>query len=407
LNSILLTIAIVLVALVIAYFFARKITDPLQNIFTNINKIADKKYALSPSTLPIFNEIMRDLHAIAARLERNQQKISKHRQGFYTLLSSIQESIWIMNTKGIITVANESFENLVGNSNLKDSYFWNVIRYKILYDFIDDIFHEPKTTSREITIENRYYICSASYTAQTKETIFLMYDITEIRSLETMKKDLVLNVSHELRTPLTSIKGFLETIEPKAANQKYIDVIKRNTERLIRIVQDLLNLSKLEQMGDLEIEKINIAEFVDNLKKIFELTLKESENELVVEWPAELKFLEADYFKLEQVFINLLDNAIKYTKGGKIKIRFSQLEQHILIEIEDNGRGIAPEHLPRLFERFYVVDKSRTRKLSSTGLGLSIVKHIVNLHAGNIEVKSKLGVGTKFSITLPKHYEKK
>ncbi|HCX73281.1 MAG TPA: hypothetical protein DHM37_06140, partial [Candidatus Cloacimonas sp.] len=297
-----LTIAIVLVALVIAYFFARKITDPLQNIFTNINKIADKKYALSPSTLPIFNEIMRDLHAIAARLERNQQKISKHRQGFYTLLSSIQESIWIMNTKGIITVANESFENLVGNSNLKDSYFWNVIRYKILYDFIDDIFHEPKTTSREITIENRYYICSASYTAQTKETIFLMYDITEIRSLETMKKDLVLNVSHELRTPLTSIKGFLETIEPKAANQKYIDVIKRNTERLIRIVQDLLNLSKLEQMGDLEIEKINIAEFVDNLKKIFELTLKESENELVVEWPAELKFLEADYFKLEQVF---------------------------------------------------------------------------------------------------------
>lgn len=402
-----LTIVIVLVALVIAYFFARKIADPLQNIFTNINKIADKKYALSPSTLPIFNEIMRDLHAIAARLERNQQKISKHRQGFYTLLSSIQESIWIMNTKGIITVANESFENLVGNSNLKDSYFWNVIRYKILYDFIDDIFHEPKTTSREITIENRYYICSASYTAQTKETIFLMYDITEIRSLETMKKDLVLNVSHELRTPLTSIKGFLETIEPKAANQKYIDVIKRNTERLIRIVQDLLNLSKLEQMGDLEIEKINIAEFVDNLKKIFELTLKESENELVVEWPAELKFLEADYFKLEQVFINLLDNAIKYTKGGKIKIRFSQLEQHILIEIEDNGRGIAPEHLPRLFERFYVVDKSRTRKLSSTGLGLSIVKHIVNLHAGNIEVKSKLGVGTKFSITLPKHYEKK
>jgi len=159
-------------------------------------------------------------------------------------------------------------------------------------------------------------------------------------------------------------------------------------------------------MRDLEIEKIKIEEFIYNLEKIFELTLKENNNELVVDRPAELIFVEADPFKLEQVFINLLDNAIKYTKDGRIKIRFSQQEAQILIEIEDNGKGIAPEHLPRLFERFYVVDKSRARKFSSTGLGLSIVKHIINLHAGNIEVKSELGEGTKFSITLPKHYEK-
>jgi two-component system phosphate regulon sensor histidine kinase PhoR len=405
-NKLLFTVLVVLLALAVAYYFAKMLGQPLQNIFRNIKKIADKEYKLSLSTLPVFNETLRDLHAIAERLERNRQKISKHSEGFYTLLSSIQESIWIMNSKGVLTIANESFEKLVENYNLKNTYFWNIIRQKALYDFVDSIFQNPQTTSKEITLGHKYFICSASHSAQSKETIFLMYDITEIRQLEIMKKDLVLNVSHELRTPLTSIKGFLETIETDAANQKYIEVIKRNTDRLIRIVQDLLNLSRLEHMRDLEIEKIKIEEFIYNLEKIFELTLKENNNELVVDRPAELIFVEADPFKLEQVFINLLDNAIKYTKDGRIKIRFSQQEAQILIEIEDNGKGIAPEHLPRLFERFYVVDKSRARKFSSTGLGLSIVKHIINLHAGNIEVKSELGEGTKFSITLPKHYER-
>lgn len=404
-NSIFLTILVVLVSLLIAYLFCKKITNPLQTIFDSIEKIADKNYKLTHSALPVFNKTMRDLHAISNRLEHNRQKISKHREGFYILLSSIQESIWIMNTKGVITIANKSFEKLLRNYNLKDSYFWNVIRQKPLYNFIDTIYKKPQSLSKELKIKDRNYICSTSFSAQSKETIFLMYDITEIRKLETMKKDLILNVSHELRTPLTSIKGFLETIETDEKNQKYIEVLKRNTDRLIEIVQDLLNLSKLEHMRELEIENIEIEKFMNNLSKIFELSFKEKNNELIIDRPARLKYLKADKFKLEQVFINILDNAIKYTQNGIIRIRFSDLENHIKIEIEDNGKGIAPEHLSRLFERFYVADKSRARKFGSTGIGLSIVKHIIHLHAGSIEVESELEKGTKFIITLPKNYE--
>ena len=248
-------------------------------------------------------------------------------------------------------------------------------------------------------------LCSSSYLKETDEIVFILHDTTELQQLETIKKDLILNVSHELRTPLTSIKGFLETLEDELENDHayYIQVIKRNTDRLIHIVNDLLILAKLEHSQKLEYEEIDLAELFDNMSLLFENKIKEKNISLLKEIDSNLPKLQADRFKLEQVLINLIDNAIKYTDIGTVKLK-AYFDKKFYLEVSDSGRGIPQKHLDRLFERFYVVDKSRSRKLGGSGLGLSIVKHIVQLHNGEIKVTSEIGKGTVFTVILPLEY---
>jgi two-component system phosphate regulon sensor histidine kinase PhoR len=165
----------------------------------------------------------------------------------------------------------------------------------------------------------------------------------------------------------------------------------------------LLFLSKLEERGaKLELEKVNLKNTIENILRIFEHRLKEKELDLKLEIEDSIPLIKADLFQLEQMLINLIDNAIKYTEKGEISISLkSKDKEWVTIEVQDTGIGIPKEHLPRIFERFYVVDKSRSRGLGGTGLGLSIVKHTVLLHNGTIDVESSPGSGTKFSITLP------
>ena len=257
--------------------------------------------------------------------------------------------------------------------------------------------------SEELELNDRIYLCSATFLEAREETIVIFHDITERKNVEKMKRDFVVNVSHELRTPLTAIKGYVETLEEEVdkKGRRYVEVIKRNTERLIAIVQDLLLLSELEEKESLEIEKVNIKEIVENVIRISEHKLKEKKLDFRVNIENDIPPLRADFFKLEQMFVNLIDNAIKYTEKGEISVSAKHDQEKIIIEIKDTGIGIPKEHLNRIFERFYVVDKSRSRKLGGTGLGLSIVKHIVILHKGKIDVESTAGAGTKFTVTLP------
>ncbi len=231
-----------------------------------------------------------------------------------------------------------------------------------------------------------------------------LHDITEIRALEKAKKDFVVNVSHELRTPLTAIKGFLETIEPRAEeeNRPYLEIISRNTDRLIAIVQDLLVLSELEERGS-KIDKIGVElkPMAESILKMFEKRAADKGLALSLEAFPHLPLLQADPGQMEGLLINLIDNAVKYTEKGSVTVRLSAREAQMLIEVEDTGPGIGAEHLPHVFERFYVVDKSRSKKLGGTGLGLSIVKHIVLAHKGSVSVKSRVGQGTTFSVLLP------
>jgi two-component system phosphate regulon sensor histidine kinase PhoR len=183
--------------------------------------------------------------------------------------------------------------------------------------------------------------------------------------------------------------------------KRYVDIIKRNTDRLINIVQDLLLLSELEEQGALHLEEIDVAPVLENILRIFDDRLREKHLSVKTDIGQGVPRIKADPFKLEQVFVNLIDNAIKYTEKGEIAVRIGTTGSKVIIEVHDSGIGIPRQDLRRVFERFYVVDKSRSRKFGGTGLGLSIVKHIVLLHNGSIDVDSTPGTGTTFTVTLP------
>jgi signal transduction histidine kinase len=236
----------------------------------------------------------------------------------------------------------------------------------------------------------------------------LQSKIETLNKLNTVRKDFVANVSHELKTPLTSIKGFIETLEDgalfdKENAKKFILIIKKHTERISKIIDDLLSLSELELGKDrINKEEFNLKTSLDEILQGFTHLVALKKHILNVDAKGDDFKIKADKYKIEQVLVNLIDNAIKYTKdGGVIKICILEEKDYITIEIEDNGAGIPKEHLDRIFERFYRVDKARSRQLGGTGLGLSIVKHIVSLHEGKIDIESEVNKGTKIRIALP------
>ena len=225
----------------------------------------------------------------------------------------------------------------------------------------------------------------------------------ELKAAEEYKRNLISNVSHELKTPLTTIKGFVETLMEDASLEQYhyLGIVHRNTERLISIINDLLNLSKLEQATELIKQEINMKSFINKIERIFIEEWRKHHIGFTFETDCENITFYADEFMLEQVFINLLDNAIKYAGKGLIKISARKQDDKLIIIVSDEGIGIPRKHLRRIFERFYVVDKSRSKRIGGTGLGLSIVKHIIILHGGEITVESEEYKGTSFIITLP------
>jgi two-component system, OmpR family, phosphate regulon sensor histidine kinase PhoR len=394
-----------IIAFLISIFYSYSITKPIEKLENHIEKIS--KGELSELKYPLnkpYSKIFSNLNEISNKLQQYDTKLSKRKEGFNIIIESIKEAIWIQDDKGLIRTYNTSFVNLVQMTDVKNQYFWNVIRTKELYEIVDGYFKNPVSKTKEIEFDSKHFLCSTSYSEFNKETVFILYDITEFRQLKTIKKDFVLNVSHELRTPLTSIKGYLETFEDDLdeKNKNYVEIIKRNTERLIHIVNDLLTLSRLEHDNPLEIETTRVDDFLNNISHIFAHRIEEKGLKLVIKQNNTESEIRADVFQLEQVFINLIDNAIKYTDKGEIRVIVEEAENYLKFIISDSGNGIAEEHLSRLFERFYVVDKSRSRRLGGTGLGLSIVKHIINLHGGTIDVESEIGKGTKFIISIPK-----
>ena len=250
----------------------------------------------------------------------------------------------------------------------------------------------------------RSFLCSANALAAGGEMIVVMHDITELKNVEQMKKDFASNISHELRTPLTAIKGFVETMQDEATSQQkhYLSIVARHTERLIHIVEDLLLLSKLEDREQEPLsDKVSLAALIADSVALFSKKAEDKGISLVSRVASDMPSVCGDAFKLEQALINLIDNAVKYSDKGSITITAEHKNGSAIISVQDTGTGIPAEHLPRIFERFYVVDKSRTRTLGGTGLGLSIVKHIVLLHNGTIKVDSIPGAGSTFTISLP------
>ncbi|MGE0199762.1 MAG: ATP-binding protein [Candidatus Melainabacteria bacterium] len=242
--------------------------------------------------------------------------------------------------------------------------------------------------------------------------VALFHDLTAAKKIERMRRDFVANVSHELRTPLTAINGFAETLLDGALEdtdnaRSFIDIIYRHSLRLSQLVADLLDLSKLESPDfDPELLPLDLRPMIQSVLTMMDKRVQEKELTVTVDVPDDAPLVMANAGNIEQVFTNLLDNAVKYTPaGGSVSLRLRHGEHSpyrgkVLIAIHNTGTGIEAKHIPRLFERFYRVDKARSRDLGGTGLGLSIVKHIIQYHGGDIWVESELNQGTTFFFTL-------
>ncbi|HEY8497882.1 MAG TPA: ATP-binding protein [Limnochordales bacterium] len=240
--------------------------------------------------------------------------------------------------------------------------------------------------------------------------VALVRDVTELRRLERVRSDFVANVSHELRTPLTALKGFIEALQEGAAEDpatrtRFLEIMARETDRLVALINDLLDLSHLESRNvELRRAPVSLPELAGAVIAMFARKAAAKNLALEQDLPADLPPVLGDEDMLRQVFINLLDNAVKYTPSGRITVRARAEPQQptVRVEVADTGIGIPRQHLGRIFERFYRVDRARSRELGGTGLGLSIVRHIVELHGGRIEVESEVGVGTTFRFWLPR-----
>jgi len=399
-----IVIFITFLSLLGAFLFSKNLSYPLKELVSASKKLADGDFSarVSFKRKDEIRELAESFNKMSEELNRLFDNLTLKQEELNSIISSLEEGLLVLDKKGRIILFNESFKKIV-QTNPDGKFWWEVLRNPNITQLIEKAKKEERVSSRELELNEKVFLCSFVFMPSKEELIIVWHDITEFKKLEKIKKDFVVNVSHELRTPLTAIKGYVETLEEEAKGnaRHYLEIIKRHTERLINIVSGLLLLSELEEKGLTQIkENVSLEEIAKNVFKIFEQKAegKGLKLNLICEGKS---VIEGDAFKLEQMFINLVDNAIKYTEKGEALVALKQSDKKVIVKIKDTGIGIPKEHLDRIFERFYVVDKSRSKKLGSTGLGLSIVKHIVLLHNGRIDVKSSPSKGTEFIITFP------
>jgi two-component system, OmpR family, phosphate regulon sensor histidine kinase PhoR len=356
------------------------------------------------------------VHAEMEDARRRQQQTTVDAQAQQQVLfNSMLEGLLLLDRNRKIYLANRNFKNLFGlKTELRGKTIMEALRLHELAELVERVETEGQVFDYELKLPElsgrwlRVNAAVISNSAGEREgTILVFHDLTRLKQLERTREDFVANVSHELRTPLSLIKGYVETLLDGARNnpevaERFLKIIERNAERLDLLIQDLLTISALESgRMKLDLQPVELRSLVE---KIFSDLHSRAENK-DVKLANELPELTAtaDVNRLEQVLANLVDNAIKYGRAqGKVVVGGKKLDDGRLeIFVQDDGPGIPAEALDRVFERFYRVDKARSRDQGGTGLGLSIVKHIVQAHGGEVWVKSELGKGATFFFTLP------
>ncbi len=332
-----------------------------------------------------------------------------------TLFNSMMEGVVLLDRNGRIQLVNQSLERLLAlHTDVRGQTLNEAFRRPELVQLVSRLDSDRKVPTAEFELggnEPRYMEVNAATVfdrdGRTQGTILVFHDLTRIRQLENTRREFVANVSHELRTPLSLIKGYVETLLDGARNDpelatRFLQTIERHSNRLTNLIEDLLTISRLESgQITLQLRAIPLRSFAAGLVSELQSRAEERGTRISNEVPEQLVG-RADPDRLEQVFVNLVENAIKYGRaGGLVSIRGRAVNSHIEICVKDDGPGIPAEARERVFERFYRVDKARSRDAGGTGLGLSIVKHIVQSHGGKVWVESEPGKGAQFFFTLP------
>jgi two-component system phosphate regulon sensor histidine kinase PhoR len=396
-------------AIFVSYRLAQIIVKPIKDLKSVTFQVANGQIYKRIVNFP--NDEIGDLAKAFNNMSDKLQKSLKETTVKQIRLEAILKSM----DSGVIAI-DKDYRLIMINPYAKEIFGINkdIIGYKlmdIIRDFeLENVFKHSSDEYSEIKLlwpkERELRIRTAEIISEGEAigTVAVVQDITDIRRLENMRSQFVANVSHELKTPLTSIKGFAETlkdVEDAEQRDKFLDIINDEAERLTRLINDILILSSLEQHREGKTENININEVV---KEVYEL-MKHTANSKGIEMTlrtSEVANIIGDRDRLKQAIINLVDNSIKYSESGaQISIVTSFDENKCVIIVEDTGVGMSKEHLSRIFERFYRIDKARSRTQGGTGLGLAIVKHIVLNFNGSIDVESETGKGTRFTIRIP------
>ena len=356
------------------------------------------------------------LDQLADNLNRTVQKLGNERDRLAGILETMAEGVLLTDRTGRVVMANASLRIMVGaTGQLVGKEPIEAIRSDELAEMIDSVTRSQKPRTGEVDligiVPRHVLVRAAPLTVRGNlGVVAVLSDVTDLRRLESMRRDFVANVSHELRTPIAAIRAAAETLEggaksdPVAASD-FIGMISRHAERLHHLVEDLLELSRIEaQKLDLKPTTVEVAEFIEHMIGLYALSASRREVLLLAgRCPDGLTFA-TDRRALEQILSNLVDNAIKYAApGASVTLSATERGDDVIIAVADTGPGIAAKHLPRLFERFYRVDRGRSRDVGGTGLGLSIVKHLTEALGGHVTVESVPGQGSVFTVFFPRN----
>ncbi|MBN1433567.1 HAMP domain-containing protein [Candidatus Fermentibacterales bacterium] len=395
-------------ALVVALAFSRSLSRPVRDMVRATRSAASGDFGVRvlPSSIREMSELGRSFNRMIERTGRVIGELSAEKEKLGTVISSMREGLLVLDRNGKASIWNRAFEEIVGCKPSAGDPFRRFVSDPDLYDLLGRAISGAGKEDTELGLGGRTYVCRSSRIPASSEIIVTLYDVTELTGVLRMKKDFVANVSHELRTPLTAIKGFAETLSGAgldAESSRYVGIIESNADRLISLVRDLQVLSELETRGSIQDPApVDLRDVARDAVAMFQQKALVKGLELRLDAGEDVSPVSGDAFRLAQVFVNLLDNALSYTEKGSIVVRvYSEGSDRVVAEVADTGIGIPEEERGRIFERFYVVDRSRSRQQGGTGLGLSIVKHIVVLHGGSVEVADSPGKGSLFRVALP------
>ncbi|WP_454062798.1 two-component system histidine kinase PnpS [Candidatus Nitrospira salsa] len=365
------------------------------------------------------DDLRRMLTHLSARVRERMHTLEGERAKVTTILDSMVEGVMALDVQRRIIVANPSVRRILNftQDQLEEYSLLEVVRNRELADLVEwcQSLNLSERCTREVVLtmpQRRVLEVNAMPLAladQQRGLVLVLHDITELRRLEKVRAEFVANVSHELRTPLTAIKGYLETLLDEASPnpemyRRFLSVALTHADRLGRLVNDLMNLSDIET-GKITLKRdsVLLTEVVNEVAGIYQNEAVKKGVTIISQVSPNIQ-VWADRDRLSQILINLVDNAVKYTATAG-EINFSTIEgtntNHITLRVQDTGQGIPPVDLPRITERFYRVDKARSREEGGTGLGLAIVKHLVHVQGGTIQIDSELGKGTTVDVSLP------
>ncbi len=402
---------------IFAWRVSESITEPIKKITHTAKKIAhghlnERIYIYTNDEI---GTLSRMFNLMASQLSDTIKKISSEKERLTTILTNMADGLIALNEDQEIIILNPAAVEIFGvkEKKVKGKFLIEISRNQHLMEVLEQAYQtlEPIHTEvylkfpREIILRTQLAPIISNL-GQVRGMVLIFTDVTELRRLERMRTEFVGNVSHELKTPLTSIRGYVETLldmelDNLGVVKKFLGVINKESERLSRLIGDLLALSRLEGKRHYQLLPIRLLDVLENVIPVLESEANKKEIDLTIQIPENLPPVMGIEEQLNQVFINLVENGIKYTpKQGKVIVFANQEDEWIVLKVKDNGIGIPAEDIERIFERFYRVDKGRSRQLGGTGLGLSIIKHIIKGHGGEISVESEVDKGSIFTVKL-------